>query len=522
MKGLFEMSRKLEINVKSFNMRTGLAARFSGKVVAEMKSIKILMIVALVTGMAVQANAYKTYQGGAGDIPDISVWVNKGPNSTYYYGEDIAVYFRAERDCYAVVYDIDPSGEVTILYPTSPFGSAYVTADRVYRIPEYDDNFDLEVSGVSGNDHIFVVASYEYINPPDFMRYIGYEYGDPNYYDDSYFVMTLHGGIDQFVDYVNERVTRGPYAVDHVQFRVNTTYRHHEHYRYWDVDPYYVGSVWVGCEWPGAEVWIDGVYFGIAPILVPSIYYGYHWVWVYYGGYPCYQRYFYINDYHRHYIHVTIDHRYKDYRYRRHAFDNWRFDEKRYKNENGFREKAIRARQGKVRTRSLPSQLVMDLNEKGAIRSGAPIVKQAEKSIRVRAERSVDNRVQTDVREKSTPVRDSRVIEKSIEKESVGRNKVQPQRNKKIDRSEKPFYNVRDNRIEKNSEKANKSTVKENTEKKKVKSDDRSSQSKSSYKKVEKKSSTKSVTRSAPKKSTKSSKSSRSSERSRSDRENRR
>jgi hypothetical protein len=526
------MAEKFEIESESLEWMTGPAAGSSGKAVAKMKSIKILMITALVTGMALQANAYRTYRGGS-DVPEVDVWVNKGPNSTYYYGEDIAVYFRAERDCYVVVYDIDPSGEVTILYPTSPFGSAYVAGDRVYRVPDYNDEFGLEVSGVSGTDHVFAVASYEYLNPPDFMRYIGYEYGDPDYYNDSYFVMTLRGDIDQFVDYVNERVTRGPYAVVHAQFRVNSGYRHHAHYRYWDPDPYYVGSVWVGCDWPGAEIWIDGVYFGIAPMLIPSIYYGHHWVWVYYGGYPCYQRYFYINDYHRYYINVTIDNRYRDYHYRRHTFDNWRFEERRHKNEDGFREKAIRARQNKVRTRSLPSQMVLDLNEKGAIRAGAPIVQQAREGIRVRAEKSADNRVRASVSEKPADNRvqstrsekgsravDDRTIEKRIEKENISGEQVRPQKSREIDVPEKPAYYIKNEKVEKDAGKPEKDYVKENKEQKSTKSE--SKQSKSSYKQSDNKSSAKSNAKSSSNRENRSSKSPRSSGKTRSEREDKR
>ena len=184
---------------------------------------------------------------------------------------------------------------------------------------------------------------------------------------------------------MSQRLSRGPYTISHTQFNVDVKYRHHVNYRYYDPDPYYVGSVWVGCDWPGAEIWIDGVYYGIAPVLVPSIFFGHHWVWVYYGGYPCYQRYFYINSYNRFYIHVSIDDHYRDYQYRRHSFRNWRFHESRHRNEEGFREKAIRARGNRVRTRSLPAAMVVDLQEKGAIRSGAPIVKNARADVRAQS-----------------------------------------------------------------------------------------------------------------------------------------
>lgn len=498
-----------------------------------MKRLKILLLTALLAGFAAQTYAYEYYEG-SDNVPDIEIWVNKGANSTYYYGEDIAVFLEAKQDCYVVVYDIDPSGEVTILYPSGPFGSTYVGANDIRRMPDYDAGYTLEVSGRSGTDHIFAVASYSYINPPDFMRYIGYDYGDPNYYNDSYFVMTLHGDIDEFVDYVNRRLVSGPYAVGHTKFFVDTAYRHHTHYRYWDYDPYYVGSVWVGCDWPGSEIWIDGVYYGIAPVLIPSIYFGHHWVWVYYGGYPCYQRYFYVGDTHRYYINVTIDNGYKDRRHRRDAFRHWRFYEERHRNEDGFREKAVRARQDKVRTRSLPPSLVMDLNERGAIRSGAPILNTARSDIRSRTEKSIENRSRvTDTDRGKRSQRETRAVKKT---EKAADNGIKSRKSTDSDRPVESNYYIKDNDNKKSTTKSNqgvakedsrsressKSSVKEyekpkNTKSKSEKSDTR--KSKSSYKKSNEKSSGKSSSRgSSDNKSDRSVKSSKTTKKSDSDR----
>jgi hypothetical protein len=360
------------------------------------------------------------------------------------------------------------------------------------------------------------------------MRYIGYEYGDPNYYDDSYFVMTVQGDIDDFVDYTNRRLVRGPYAVSHIKFFVDSGYRHHSHYRHWDHDPYYVGSVWVGCDWPGSEIWIDGIYYGIAPVLIPSIYIGHHWVWVYYNGYPCYQRYFYVGGYNRYYINVTIDSRYRDHRHRRHAFRNWRFHERRHRNEDGFREKAVRARQNRVRTRSLPSSMVLDFHERGVIKENSPMVKNARANVRSRAERSAENRVRVKDSERSKWSDREVKVKKRAEKEAE--NRLKSRKNKDFDRPVKSKYNIKDGDYQKRSDKSSKSsvkekkssnkssksTVKESKKSKKVKSTGK--KSKSSYKKSDKKSSKSSGSKSSSDKTKRSVKSSKSTKRSDSDR----
>ena len=337
------------------------------------KSITLLVLGVILTAASAKADEDYWYRGDK--APDIDIWTNKGNNSTYFYGEDVAVYFRADQDCYVVVYDVDPSGEVTILYPSSLSGSSYARADEVYRIPDYEDDYRIEVSGNSGREHIFAVASYEYINPPDFMKYIGFDYGDDNYYDADYFVVKIRGELGNFVANINARITSASYNVAHTVFNVDTAYRHHEHYRYWDYDPYYVGSVWVGCDWPGSEVWIDGIFYGIAPVFVPRVIAGHHWVWIYYGGYPCYQRYFYVSVDKRFYIDARPDHRYRDYKYRRHAFGGWAFDEKKYRNEDGFRDRARHDREKNIRTRSLPPSVIRDYSDRGIIKKDAPIAK---------------------------------------------------------------------------------------------------------------------------------------------------
>jgi hypothetical protein len=331
-----------------------------------------------------------------GDTPNVEVWTNKGNDANYYFGEDVAVYFRADQDCYAVVYDIDPAGEVNVLYPSNVSGSTYIAADKVYRIPDYNDDFHMEVSGNSGSENIFAVASYDYINPPDYMKYIEYDYGQDNYYDNNVFITRVSGNLGQFTTQLNNRIANEPFVVAHTQFFVDATYRHHEHYRYWDTDPYNVGSVWIGCDWPGSEVWIDGVYYGIAPLYLPSIIVGYHWVWVYYGGYPCYQRYFYVPLHQRFFVDVRIDQHFRDYHYRHDNFRHWVFEERRHRNEKDFRDRVRGVPEKNIRTRALPPSVIRDYADRGVISRDSPLVKQIRTDVPDRNIRGRNNAINPD------------------------------------------------------------------------------------------------------------------------------
>jgi len=411
--------RKREIKKRSRDVRLLSKSHLKGGAI--MRYLKLTLAALAIAAIASQARADEYRYRGA-NSPDIDIWTNKGEGATYYYGEDVAIYFRAERDCYMVVYDIDPSGNVNILFPTNYYNSPYVEGDRVYRIPDYYSDYTLEVSSRSGTEHIFAVASYDYINPPDFMQYIDYDYGNPDYYEDGYFITKKRGDTDDFVHYVNDRIVNGPYSVSHTRFYVESTYRHHRHYRYWDYDPYYVGSVWVGCNYPGSEIWIDGIYYGIAPILIPRLIFGQHWVWVYYGGYPCYQSYFYLSSSDRYYIDVRVDDRYKDYRYRRNSFGGWHPLEKQYRNEGDFDKRAREARDAKhIRAKALPAHVVRDFDKRGIIKKGSPLDKQ--------------------VRSESRIADDTRMVEKRKE-----RAKIENESKKRETNTEKPDYQAIDPR----------------------------------------------------------------------------
>lgn len=330
--------------------------------------VLIMLIVMANVGGAVQVE--QKHGPSRIDGLEIDVWVNKGEGSTYYYGEDVAIYFRTNSDCYVVIYDIDPSGNVSLLFPADYGNSCYVEGGEIYRIPDIYDDYQLEVSGPSGTEYIYAVATYNRIDAPDFIRYEYFEYGNWDYYYDD-FVHSVRGERAAFAADLNWRIARGDHVSDYTIFRIDDGYRHHRWYRHWTYDPYYLGSVWIGVDYPGCEVWIDGIYYGIAPILIPEIYIGRHWIWIYYHGYPCWQDYFYVVRGQRYYVDVKINRRYLDYEYGRGNLRDWRFKYERHRNESGFHKKAEKVRVKHTRPRPLaPIKVVDKYSRKSANRSG--------------------------------------------------------------------------------------------------------------------------------------------------------
>jgi len=308
------------------------------------KHSRNLLVIALIAVMATVAVADQKHGIGRVNNLEIDVWVNKSDGATYYFGEDVAVYFRASEDCYAVVYDIDPAGNVSLLFPSDYNSECFIRGGEVYRIPDPYDDYRLEVTGPKGKEYIYAVASPYRIDPPEFMRYESFEYGNwDSYYDD--FVHTMRGEMMGFVADLNNRIVKGePYVSAQTMFFINNHYRHHSWYRYWRYDPYYIGSIWVGCNYPGAEIWIDGCYFGIAPILIPEIYIGRHWVWIYYHGYPCWQDYVYVTRGQRYYVDAKIKRNFRDFDYGRSNLKHWRFKHEKHRNDPDFIREAEKHR----------------------------------------------------------------------------------------------------------------------------------------------------------------------------------
>ncbi len=197
---------------------------------------------------------------------NIEVWTD---HDDYYQGDNVQFSFKTNEDCFVVVYNIDSRGDVHILYPAGPNDDMRVQGGRIYTVPSTNDDYELTVQGPEGVEYLQAVASREPINLGDW---------DDNLYcdNDAY----------DFMDYINSTYlgcnSDCHRAYDLTSFMVKQWddyyFRPVYHYDrpYWS----YAGSIYV--DYPfGSTIYIDGVYWGVAPLFIPRIYYGWHWVTVY-------------------------------------------------------------------------------------------------------------------------------------------------------------------------------------------------------------------------------------------------
>ncbi|UCG12670.1 MAG: DUF4384 domain-containing protein, partial [Deltaproteobacteria bacterium] len=86
----------------------------------------------------------------------VKVWTDK---NEYKVGESVTVFFQGNRDYYARIVDITPSGRIVQLLPNEYRTSDFFEGGKAYRIPGMRDRFHLLVTPPYGEEHIVVYAS---------------------------------------------------------------------------------------------------------------------------------------------------------------------------------------------------------------------------------------------------------------------------------------------------------------------------------------------------------------------------
>jgi len=276
---------------------------------------------------------------------EIEVWTNKGRGGTFYLGEDIVVYFRANMDCYVLLYEIDTEGYLHLIYPHDPYDDCFVKGEVTYRVPNPERDYSFRICGPAGEELLYAVASLDPITPPGWLPYRSEGEYDPSW--------CAHSEEERFdlIDEANFKVFEDRYFVsDWSVFEIEGVYHHYYrprvHYRYWPV-----GTVWVDCSWYGGEIFIDGVFWGYAPMCIPNIFTGPHIIIVYYNGYPCWQRYVYVERYRPVRVKVGYTSKFERRRYKGDYFRDYDWGGKKYKDRPSWTNPETSVSEGKFTRR---------------------------------------------------------------------------------------------------------------------------------------------------------------------------
>ncbi|MFQ6009047.1 MAG: DUF4384 domain-containing protein, partial [Candidatus Zixiibacteriota bacterium] len=225
---------------------------------------------------------------------DVEIWPNHS-DGEYYEGDNIVLHFRTNRDAFVAIYSIDSRDRVNLLFPSSPGEDNYIRGGVTYRLPDGLDDFDLVVTGPEGVENIQIIASRERFPIPDWYLTSGLICDAEDRYD--------------YMDYLNERYFVGydgqRFAYDRTSIFVEVWEPYYFRPVYY---PYYYpwtiyGNLYI--DYPfGASIYIDGIFWGVAPLYIPRLYVGWHTFTIYdYYGY-CWEAPIHVTRYHT----VVLDH----------------------------------------------------------------------------------------------------------------------------------------------------------------------------------------------------------------------
>ena len=219
---------------------------------------------------------------------DVEVWTSNS-DGEFYDGDNIVIYFRASRDAFVSIYSIDTRGRVNLLFPTYEGEDNFVNGGVTYSLPGNKDKYDLVVSGPEGFENIQVIASRERFPVPSW--YKGPELLVKEGEDRDSYMDWVNS--NYFVDYGGQR-----FAYDRAVVYVNEWEQdyfrpvYHPVYPSWTV----YGNCYIDYPW-GASIYINGIYWGCAPLYIPQIACGWNTITIYdYDGY-CWEHDFHVSRY---------------------------------------------------------------------------------------------------------------------------------------------------------------------------------------------------------------------------------
>ncbi|MCD6159169.1 MAG: PEGA domain-containing protein [Kosmotoga sp.] len=179
---------------------------------------------------------------------------NKPKGSTYYAGEELIVSFKVNKDAYVTLLDILPDGRVQVLFPNKYDTNNFVNANELYTLPTTDSSlgYRLIVDNTVGRESFLLIASEE-----------------PLYFLDPV-IIRFHS-------------SAFPYLIKSVSGMKNLIMNSLSHSN-WTVANYYfyanyapaTTKVNIVSDRQNTKVFIDGLYEGIAPIMLKELEPGQH------------------------------------------------------------------------------------------------------------------------------------------------------------------------------------------------------------------------------------------------------
>jgi hypothetical protein len=227
---------------------------------------------------------------------DVEIWSDH-TDGEYYEGDRVSLFYRVNRDAFVVIYSVDSRGRVNILFPVHPKQDNFVAGGVTHRLPDGDDDYDLVISGPEGVENIQIIASRERFTIPDWYPNSGLIAETDDIHD---YMDWLN--MRYFVKYEGQR-----FAYDRTALYINEWEEYYFRPVYYPYYPSWTvsGNVYFD-YWHGSSIYIDGVYWGCAPLYIPRIYVGWHTFTVYDHYGHCWEYDYHVSRYNTVVLDYTI------------------------------------------------------------------------------------------------------------------------------------------------------------------------------------------------------------------------
>ena len=174
---------------------------------------------------------------------EVKVWLNKPEGAVYQVGESLNIYFKANKSCYVLIYNIRTDGKITLLFPNKYDSNNYIAPNVTYKLP-ISNLYSFKVAPPEGKEFIQIIASTSFIPIIQQLKDLGTRQTFPLLSEDA-------------EDYVQKQILpylSGEWASDITYFYVGKAPR--------------TGVAQLESNPSGAHVYVDGKYIGRTPARV--------------------------------------------------------------------------------------------------------------------------------------------------------------------------------------------------------------------------------------------------------------
>ncbi|MEJ5228946.1 MAG: PEGA domain-containing protein [Pseudothermotoga sp.] len=174
---------------------------------------------------------------------EVKVWLNKPEGSVYQVNESVNIFFKANKSCYVLIYDIRTDGKITLLFPNKYDSNNYIAPNVTYKLP-ISTSYSFRVTPPEGKEFIQIIASTTFLPIIQQLKNLGTTQSFPLLSEDAETYVQK-----QIIPYLT-----GEWASDITYFYVGKAAR--------------TGIVQLESNPTGAHVYVDGKYIGRTPARV--------------------------------------------------------------------------------------------------------------------------------------------------------------------------------------------------------------------------------------------------------------